>query len=313
MVGTELGGVLVVPWVMAWHMAGRLAGAIGKGVIGCGMALIPEQTVQTMLAKANRLAQPALGVLAGATRLLVPPTCLVCDDVMSTDGGVCASCWQEFHFLAAPICSVTGAPFAYDLGSGALSAEAIANPPNYDLARAAVLYNPPARRLVSRLKYSDDTALARWMAQWMERPLHDALQAGSAGSQGKTLLVPVPLHRQRLAQRRYNQSAELARCMARQTRHGLIFDPDCLVRHRATSAQVGLGQQARQRNVSGAFRVPKERQPQVAGRLVVLIDDVLTTGATVNACARALKRAGAAKVLVVTFARLPHGGFDAAL
>lgn len=287
-------------------------------------------TMQTMIEKASRLARPAQDMLASATRLLVPPTCLACDEVTGADGGVCADCWQGFHFLAPPLCAVTGAPFAYDLGASALSAEAIANPPDYDLARAAVLYNPPARRLVSRLKYSDDTALARWMAQWMQRPLQDALSAGSVTKDAKTLIVPVPLHRQRLAQRRYNQSAELARSMVKASTlpasNGplgkpvasdgaveLIFDPDCLIRHRPTSAQVGLGQTARQRNVSGAFRVPKERQSQISSRCIILVDDVLTTGATVNACARALKRAGAAKVLVVTFARVPHGGFDAAL
>ncbi|MEO0635604.1 MAG: ComF family protein [Pseudomonadota bacterium] len=248
-------------------------------------------------------------------RLIVPPTCMLCETVCAADGAVCADCWPKFHFLTPPLCAVTGAPFAYKLGAGALSAEAIANPPDYDLARAALLYNAPARRLVSRLKYSDDTALARWMGQWMARPLSDALMNSlhERSSNVTTPLIPVPLHRKRLAERRYNQSAELARVLARHMGPQFAFDPESLVRHRATAAQVGLGEKARQRNVAGAFRVPKERRPQIAGRSVVLVDDVLTTGATVNACARALKRAGASHVIVVTFARVPHGGFDAAL
>ncbi|MEN0087262.1 MAG: ComF family protein [Pseudomonadota bacterium] len=274
------------------------------------MMWTPANRVLRKATQGVELVQPAL---AAAGRVLVPPTCLVCDEVTANDGGVCAKCWPEFHFLTAPICAVTGAPFAYDLGPDALSAEAIASPPDYDLARAAVLYNPPARRLVSRLKYSDDTALARWMAQWMMRPLQDAIPVDEAGSSTNILVMPVPLHRQRLAQRRYNQSAEIARALVAASPMDLIFDPESLVRHRPTPTQVGLGEKARIRNVSGAFRVPKDRRVEVSGRRVVLVDDVLTTGATVNACARALKRAGALEVVVITFARVPHGGFDAAL
>lgn len=252
--------------------------------------------------------------VGAAARVLVPSTCLSCDEVTASDGAVCPACWQKFHFLSPPVCDVTGAPFSYALGQGALSAEAIANPPDFDRARSALLYTPPARRLVSRLKYSDDTALARWMAQWMQRAVQEVLEAeGELCSQAPLTVMPVPLHRKRLAQRRYNQSAELARALVRGSERDLLFDPETLVRHRATPAQVGLGQTARQRNVAGAFRVPEERRIAVAGRPVLLVDDVLTTGATVNACSRTLKRAGASRVLVVTFARVPHGGFDAAL
>jgi ComF family protein len=202
-------------------------------------------------------------------------------------------------------------PFGYDLGSEAVSADVLANPPKYDRARAVVLYTDRARQLVSRLKYADDTALAPWMAQWMfqagRRMMPDILDQLPATA----CIVPVPLHRGRQIQRRYNQAAELGRQIAK--RAGLEFTPDILERHRPTESQVGLGQAARQRNVAGAFRVRPEVAPRLHGRSVILVDDVLTTGATANACARVLKKAGADQVNVLTFARVADGSFDAAL
>jgi ComF family protein len=188
-----------------------------------------------------------------------------------------------------------GTPFSHDMGEGFLSAEAIANPPPFQRARAAVSYDGVARRMVQGLKYHDRTDLARWMAGWMAR-------AGAELLADADIVVPVPLHR-----RRFNQSAELARALAR--RSGKPFEPAALVRVKVTRQQVGLGLREREDNVRGAFRVPPEADIKVRGRRVLVVDDVYTTGATVSAVARALKRGGATAVDVLTFARVLPGDF----
>jgi len=152
-----------------------------------------------------------------------------------------------------------------------------------------------ARQLVSRLKYGDRTDLAPWMARWMAR-------AGAELIEIADVVVPVPLHRLRLWQRRYNQSAELARALCAKT--GLAFEPGALARKRRTRPQVGLTAKQRAENVRGVFTVPPDRQIAVNGRAVLLIDDVLTTGATIDAAARALAKAGAERVLILTFSRV---------
>jgi ComF family protein len=186
------------------------------------------------------------------------------------------------------------------MGEGALSAEAIANPPPFNRARAAVAYSGVARRMVQGLKYRDQTDLARWMAEWMMR-------AGAELLAEAELVAPVPLHRRRFFWRKFNQSAELGRAIARLA--GLPFEPDAVTRVKTTRQQVGLGLKEREDNVRGAFRVLPQSEIHVRGRRVLLVDDVYTTGATVSAVARALKRAGAANIDVLTFARVIPGDF----
>jgi ComF family protein len=225
--------------------------------------------------------------------IVVPAGCIACNRPSSRQGALCFECWQKLHFVERPYCEVLGTPFAHDLGEGAVSTEAIADPPPFDRLRCAVVYGDLARALVSGLKFSDRTDLAPWMARWMR-------VAGRELIDDCTLAVPVPLHWRRLQRRRYNQSAELARAICRGTE--LQFSPLVLVRSRATRRQVGLSAGDRLRNVQGAFRVPAELRPVVEGRRVLLVDDVHTSGATVRACARALRRAGAAGVDVLVFA-----------
>lgn len=227
--------------------------------------------------------------------VLFPDSCLVCGRHVGQQGGLCSQCWPQITFIEKPYCALTGAPFAHDFGDAMISAEAIANPPSYDKARAACVHADIARQLVSRLKYGDRTDLAPWMARWMARAGSDLVDAAD-------IVVPVPLHRTRLWRRRYNQSAELARALC--TQSGLDMEPRALARTRATRPQVGLTASQRATNVRGVFRVPPDRRIAISGRAVLLIDDVLTTGATINAAAQALKRAGAAQVLVLTFSRV---------
>jgi ComF family protein len=236
----------------------------------------------------------------GAARLLFPPVCAGCRRQVETPGALCGECWRKLRFLERPWCAVLGTPFAYEMGEGALSPEAIANPPPFARARAAVAYSGVAREMVQGLKYNDRTDLAPWMARWMARAGVDLIADAD-------LVVPVPLHWRRFLSRRFNQSAELARPLAAAS--GLSFEPGALVRHKVTRQQVGLGAREREDNVRGAFSVPPGAKALVAGRRVLLVDDVYTTGATVAAATRVLRRAGAEAVDVLTFARVLPGDF----
>src|SRR3954451_24673705 len=229
-----------------------------------------------------------------ALDIALPTQCVACREPVDGEG-VCADCWAKLSFIAKPYCPRLGIPFVYDPGPDLLSMEAIANPPAYRRARAAVRYDEVARTLVHGLKYQDRTYLAPPMGRWMARAGRELLAEAD-------MLVPVPLHWRRGWSRRYNQSGALARVIARES--GVKLRGDVLRRIRATEQQVGLSRPQRASNVQGAFRVADEAQPDVQGRHVVLIDDVLTSGATVDTCTRALLRAKAAQVDVLVFARV---------
>lgn len=232
--------------------------------------------------------------------LLFPPTCPGCRRHVSQPGTLCAHCWPALRLLERPWCEITGVPFSHDLGDGNVSADAIANPPVFDRARAAVAYTDVARRMVQNLKFRDRTELAPWMAGWMMRVGRELM----ADCQ---VVVPVPLHRRRFLMRGFNQAAELARPLAAQG--GLDFAPQVLRRRKPTRQQVGLALAQRELNVRGAFEASAEAAIAIRDRRVLLVDDVLTTGATVSACARTLKRAGATGVDVLAFARVLPGDF----
>ena len=232
-----------------------------------------------------------------ALDIALPTLCVSCREPVDGEG-VCAKCWARLSFIAPPYCPRLGIPFVYDPGPDMLSMEAIANPPAYARARAAVRYDDVARTLVHALKYQDRTDLAPAMGRWMAR-------AGSELLNEADVLIPVPLHWRRAWRRRYNQSGALARVIERQT--GVKLAPEALKRIRPTQQQIGLSRPQRASNVQGAFKVANAGQAVIAGRRVVLIDDVLTSGATVDACARALLRAKAATVDVLVFARVVDG------
>jgi ComF family protein len=213
-------------------------------------------------------------------------------------GALCPTCWSGLNLIERPYCEVLGTPFPYDYGGGALSPEAIANPPAFGRLRSACLFEGPARELVHALKYGDRTELAPMMARWMQRAGADIL----ADCDG---LVPVPLHRMRRLSRRYNQAAELSRALSALTAIPAL--DTVLYRSRSTERQVGLRKTARQQNLKGAFSVPEHALPNVVGRRLVLVDDVYTTGATATAATKVLLRAGAANVSVLTFAMVAPG------
>lgn len=230
--------------------------------------------------------------------VLFPDPCIGCGRHVSRAGGLCPDCWQNIDFIDNPCCAITGAPFSHDFGDNIVSAEAIANPPDYDRARAVCVHDAIGRDLVTSLKYGNRLDVAPAMAGWMVR-------AGAELIDQADIVVPVPLHRFRLWQRRYNQSAELARAIARKT--DLPLADQALIRRKHTKPQVGLTAAQRKTNVAGVFKVPQHAKIMVAGRSVLIVDDVLTTGATINAAARALKKAGAEQVLVLTFSRVVSG------
>jgi ComF family protein len=235
-------------------------------------------------------------VRAGLARVadwLLPPLCLVCQRGMAAPDNLCAACWRTVRFISAPLCDRLGVPLPYDTGELQVSAGALATPPDYDRARAVAHHMGPIRALIHALKYQDrlepGALLGRWMATAGRELLHDA-----------HVMVPVPMYRRRLLGRRFNQAALLGREIARLT--GVPMEPLALQRLKNTPAQVGLTRAQRALNVRGAFKVTTEGKAHVAGRNVVLLDDVITTGATINACARALRRAGAARIDVLAVA-----------
>jgi ComF family protein len=229
-----------------------------------------------------------------ALDIALPTLCVACREPVAGEG-VCAACWAKLSFIAPPFCPRLGIPFVYDPGPGLLSMQAIAAPPAYQRARAAVRYDDVARTLVHALKYQDRTDLAPAMGRWMARAGQELLIEADT-------LVPVPLHWRRGWSRRYNQSGALARVIQRQS--GVPVNGDALRRIRPTQQQIGLSRSERETNVQGAFKVAAERRVEIQGRRIVLIDDVLTSGATIDACARALLRAKAARVDVLVFARV---------
>jgi len=239
------------------------------------------------------MVRSALMRLAGGVLdLLLPPRCLACGEAVGEQGALCPDCWAGIDFLAPPMCARCGFPFEFDTEDGVLCAACQARPPVFDRARAVLRYDAASRGMLLAFKHADRTDLAPYFGHWLAR-------AGAEVLAEADLVAPVPLHWTRLFSRRYNQAALLARAAAKQA--GRPFLGDALVRRRRTKPQRS-GLAARTRNVAGAFVVPPARRRAIEDRRVLLVDDVRTTGATLEACARTLKAAGAKGVDVLTLA-----------
>lgn len=220
----------------------------------------------------------------------------MCRRTVAQPGSVCAACWKDIHFFDGALCPHCGHPFDVDPEGEMECANCLAHPPAFDALRAVMRYDENSKPPILALKHADRLDLAPGLAEWL-------IRSGKPFLSETDIVVPVPLYWRRLWRRRYNQSAELGRCVARET--GKPFAPTALLRRRSTPSQGEMpSAKARRRNVLGAFTVPQTAKPHVSGRIVLLIDDVVTTGATVDACARALKRAGARKVYVLALARV---------
>ena len=228
---------------------------------------------------------------------VLPPRCLACGAIVDEPDSLCGPCWAGMTFFAPPWCAICGLPFPHPMGEDAVCADCARQRASWDRARAVIRYDEHSRHLVLALKHGDHTHVARALGRWMRR-------AGAEVLEGADMLVPVPLHWTRLFARRYNQAGLLAHAI--HTAGGPPVAPDWLLRRRRTPSQGRLGPAARTRNVRGAFAVRRTRD--FKGKRIVLIDDVLTTGATVEECARVLRRAGAAFVGVLTLSRAVRAG-----
>jgi ComF family protein len=211
---------------------------------------------------------------------VVPPSCPICRQLVQMDGGLCGTCWRQVPWIDGPVCNRLGLPLAYDLGPGAVSAEALANPPEFDRMRAVCTHEGVAPQLVHALKFANQRHLADALGAMMARAGRALL------GEPNTVLVPVPLHPLRQLQRRYNQSALLARAISTITGAPVVHNS--VRRIKRTRQQLALSRGDRLRNVRGAFKLTGKGEVALAGKHVVLIDDVHTTGATLDALALTL-------------------------
>ncbi|CDO38782.1 ComF family protein [Novosphingobium sp. KN65.2] len=243
---------------------------------------------------------PLSQALAPLVDLVFPPRCPLCGEGIAAQTGLCSTCWSQLAIPGDPSCAACSRPFAEGTGEGTICAPCLASPPRHDGIAAATLYNDVSRKLVLSLKHGNRISLAPMMAGLMRAKLPFVDETW--------VVVPVPLHRWRIWKRGYNQSAELAReiCKVTLARHCV----DLLERRKATPSLGGLGRKARKRMLSGAIDLNPRRVPQAQGAKIVLVDDVMTSGATSDACVAALKRAGAETVVIACFSRVLDEALD---
>lgn len=226
---------------------------------------------------------------------LLPPRCGSCGEPVGRPRTLCLGCWSALRFVARPLCRLCGDPFETAPPGEPVCGDCLAAPPPWGRGRSALRYDDASRPLVLAFKHGDRLHLAPLLAGWMRA-------AGAELLAECEVIVPVPLHRWRLLARRYNQAAALAHALARAS--GRPVSDCALLRARRTPSQGRMSRSQRARNVQGAFRIDAGRRAEIAGRRVLLVDDVLTSGATAAACTRALLRAGAASVDLLTLARV---------
>lgn len=230
-----------------------------------------------------------------ALNAILPARCMLCGALVAEDGALCAACWDGIHFQGPPACACCGYTFKYGVPSESLCGACQRHPPLFDWARAVFAYDDASRSLILSFKHADQTHLSLAFGCWLSR-------AGEALIADADLLLPVPLRRLRLFAGRLNQAALLAHALSRES--GKPVAADLPRRRRRTASQGRMSRSARIRNVRGGFAVREEWREQLRGARVLLLDDVQTTGATVEECARILKRSGPAGVDVLTLARV---------
>lgn len=252
----------------------------------------------------RRLSGHAGAWLTYMINAILPPRCPATGEIVDHPGALAPAFWQQLTFIEPPCCDRCGLPFGVDLsgadGESILCAACMATPFSFDRARAAVVYNDASRQLILAFKYGDRLHSITTFVPWLKR-------AGAALIADSDVIIPVPLHRRRLWQRRFNQSAVLARALAQSCAKQCL--PAGLLRTRHTQPQKGLSRSARYQNVAGVFATHESAGKSIDGKRVLLIDDVFTSGATLDACARALRGAGATQVHVLTLARVTREDF----
>jgi ComF family protein len=260
--------------------------------MGVGSDMMEEPIAQKLL-WGQRFSSAFHLLWRGLVDLVVPPHCLSCRAEVMAGASLCVTCWQKLRFIDEPVCNSLGLPFAYDEGAEALSPEAMADPPPWARARAAVIYDEASRRLVHLLKYEDTPEAGFAMAHMMAG-------AGRKLLAEADVILPIPLHRRRLWQRRANQSSVLALRLGKASNKPV--DLLSFKRVTYTKPQIGLTAKERQKNVRKVFAVAPEGLKAIVGKRILLVDDVRTTGATARAATTALMDAGATNVDLLTFA-----------
>ncbi|MDR1475561.1 MAG: ComF family protein [Holosporales bacterium] len=233
--------------------------------------------------------------------VLFPPACALCKTALQSQQSVelCGNCWKNLRFITGPYCKICGLPLEYG-DSGQTCLGCIKNKSCFDCARAAIVYGGTGKSLILRFKHNDETRLLKTLSNWLLRAISELpLKNGEA-----VVLAPIPLHWTRLVVRKYNQSALLSKGISMLTGTPCVFN--LLKRIRMTKSQGRFGLNQRRLNVKGAFRLKTKYQNSLYGKTVLLIDDVFTTGSTINECAKVLKLAGAHKVYAVTVAKTDH-------
>ncbi|PYF11786.1 ComF family protein [Rhodobacter viridis] len=234
-----------------------------------------------------------------ALHTVFPPRCICCGAAVSTDYGLCGPCWRETSFISGAVCDCCGLPLPGDEAGTVLCDDCLASPRPWARGRAAFLYAGTGRKLVLQLKHADRLDLVPPLALMLARAAEPILRP-------KMLVAPVPLHRLRLVRRKFNQSAMLAQGLARE--RGLACVPDLFVRTRPTAAMEGMTRGERRTNLEGAIAVTPKHLDRIKGKHLLLIDDVLTSGSTLEATAEAALAAGASKVSVAVLARVARDG-----
>lgn len=233
-------------------------------------------------------------MLNRALDIIFPPQCLVCEMLVPSHGTLCLSCWQKVPFIADPMCAACGLPFEFSIGDGALCGDCLQERPPYSRARSVFVYDEHSKSLVTGLKFHDQLHLASVYDGWLAKTGTELIHASD-------VIVPVPLSYRRFVGRRYNQAALLAQSLGKKTHLPVI--PDALTRTRHTPPQTGLSRRQREDNVKGAFTINPRHAATIKGKSILLIDDVMTTGATLSACANVLLKNNAAAVNVLTLSR----------
>jgi ComF family protein len=248
----------------------------------------------------NRMKARVKQAAAMALDTILPPRCVISGKIVDAHGMIAPDIWGELDFVADPKCDTCGFPFDFDVSEGSLCASCLDYPPSYDSARAALKYDEASRGVILGFKHADKTHAAAAFMPWLKL-------AGQRMLEQSDMLIPVPLHRRRLIARRYNQAAIIAQYLSKDT--GVPAILDALQRKRATKPQGHMSASQRFKNVRSAFVLNPEHVQSVEGKVITLIDDVYTTGATVNECTKVLNAAGAGEVHILTLARVARDGF----
>ena len=236
-----------------------------------------------------------------AVDTVLPPRCVASGEMVEQQGMIAPKIWADLDFIVNPMCVSCGFPFDFEVDTGSLCTYCLERPPPFETARSALKYNDAIRRIILGFKHADKTYMAKAFAPWLKR-------AGAEMLEIADLLVPVPLHPWRLVKRRYNQSALIAEILGQEIGKSVLVDG--LERVRATPSQGYLGTKERFQNVRRAFAVNPRRVVEIKDKNIVLVDDVLTTGATAQECTKALMKAGANRVDVLTVARVVRARFS---